>query len=140
MPTLELATDIVASLCGQFDNGPVASRLLQFMSDLLDLESQAGGRAIVFDSLDLAVHVGQSLERPVQVTFEIGGFELERLDALGVLGGVVTQKIFLDQSQVGVLAANGFEIALGVGSAEATAYGCDLTKGYVDENASYYSS
>lgn len=32
------------------------------------------------------------------------------------------------------------EIALGVGSAAATAYGCDLTKGYVDENASYYSS
>lgn len=32
------------------------------------------------------------------------------------------------------------EIALGVGHAEATAYGCDLTKAYVDENASYYSS
>ena len=32
------------------------------------------------------------------------------------------------------------EIALGVGDASATAYGCDLTKGYVDENASYYSS
>lgn len=32
------------------------------------------------------------------------------------------------------------EVALGVGTAEATAYGCDLTKGYVDENASYYSS
>jgi len=32
------------------------------------------------------------------------------------------------------------EIALGVGSAEAMAYGCDLTKGYVEENASYYSS
>lgn len=32
------------------------------------------------------------------------------------------------------------EIALGVGAAEATSYGCDLTKGYVDENASYYSS
>lgn len=32
------------------------------------------------------------------------------------------------------------EIALGVGSADATAYGCDLTKGYVEENASYYSS
>jgi len=31
-------------------------------------------------------------------------------------------------------------IALGVGSAEAVAFGCDLTKGYVDENASYYSS
>jgi glutamate N-acetyltransferase/amino-acid N-acetyltransferase len=32
------------------------------------------------------------------------------------------------------------EIALGVGEGEATAYGCDLTKGYVDENAAYYSS
>ncbi len=32
------------------------------------------------------------------------------------------------------------EIRLGVGTAEAIAYGCDLTKGYVDENASYYSS
>jgi glutamate N-acetyltransferase/amino-acid N-acetyltransferase len=32
------------------------------------------------------------------------------------------------------------EIALGVGTADATAYGCDLTKGYVEENASYYSS
>jgi glutamate N-acetyltransferase/amino-acid N-acetyltransferase len=31
-------------------------------------------------------------------------------------------------------------IALGVGAATATAYGCDLTKGYVEENASYYSS
>lgn len=32
------------------------------------------------------------------------------------------------------------EIALGVGDGEARAYGCDLTKGYVDENAAYYSS
>jgi glutamate N-acetyltransferase/amino-acid N-acetyltransferase len=32
------------------------------------------------------------------------------------------------------------EVALGVGAAEATAYGCDLTKGYIDENAAYYSS
>jgi glutamate N-acetyltransferase / amino-acid N-acetyltransferase len=32
------------------------------------------------------------------------------------------------------------EVALGVGSASATAYGCDLTKGYIDENAAYYSS
>jgi glutamate N-acetyltransferase/amino-acid N-acetyltransferase len=32
------------------------------------------------------------------------------------------------------------EIALGVGAARAVAYGCDLTKGYVEENASYYSS
>jgi glutamate N-acetyltransferase/amino-acid N-acetyltransferase len=32
------------------------------------------------------------------------------------------------------------EISLGVGSGTATAFGCDLTKGYVEENASYYSS
>ena len=32
------------------------------------------------------------------------------------------------------------EIALGVGEAEATAFGCDLTQGYIDENAAYYSS
>ncbi|MCA0377145.1 MAG: bifunctional glutamate N-acetyltransferase/amino-acid acetyltransferase ArgJ [Gemmatimonadetes bacterium] len=32
------------------------------------------------------------------------------------------------------------EVALGVGDATAVAYGCDLTKGYVEENAAYYSS
>jgi glutamate N-acetyltransferase/amino-acid N-acetyltransferase len=32
------------------------------------------------------------------------------------------------------------EVSLGVGSARATAFGCDLTKGYIDENAAYYSS
>lgn len=32
------------------------------------------------------------------------------------------------------------EVTLGVGSSTATAYGCDLTHGYVDENAAYYSS
>jgi len=32
------------------------------------------------------------------------------------------------------------EVALGVGDGSATAYGCDLTKGYIDENAAYYSS
>jgi glutamate N-acetyltransferase/amino-acid N-acetyltransferase len=32
------------------------------------------------------------------------------------------------------------EVSLGVGNAEARAYGCDLTKGYIDENAAYYSS
>ena len=31
-------------------------------------------------------------------------------------------------------------VSLGVGSADATAYGCDLTQGYIDENAAYYSS
>jgi glutamate N-acetyltransferase/amino-acid N-acetyltransferase len=32
------------------------------------------------------------------------------------------------------------QVSLGVGEARATAYGCDLTQGYVDENAAYYSS
>ena len=32
------------------------------------------------------------------------------------------------------------EVSLGVGTASATAFGCDLTKGYIDENAAYYSS
>jgi glutamate N-acetyltransferase/amino-acid N-acetyltransferase len=31
-------------------------------------------------------------------------------------------------------------VALGVGDGEATAYGCDFTKGYIEENAAYYSS
>ena len=32
------------------------------------------------------------------------------------------------------------DVSLGVGDGSARAYGCDLTKGYVEENASYYSS
>jgi glutamate N-acetyltransferase/amino-acid N-acetyltransferase len=32
------------------------------------------------------------------------------------------------------------EVSIGAGPASATAYGCDLTKGYVEENAAYYSS
>ncbi len=32
------------------------------------------------------------------------------------------------------------EVALGAGDADATAYGCDLSTGYVDENGAYYSS
>ncbi|MGQ0642620.1 MAG: bifunctional ornithine acetyltransferase/N-acetylglutamate synthase, partial [Gemmatimonadaceae bacterium] len=31
-------------------------------------------------------------------------------------------------------------VSLGAGDASATAYGCDLTAGYIEENAAYYSS
>ena len=31
-------------------------------------------------------------------------------------------------------------VSLGVGNAEATAFGCDLSAGYIEENAAYYSS
>jgi len=33
-----------------------------------------------------------------------------------------------------------FQVDLGIGNGQATGYGCDLTHGYVDENAAYYSS
>lgn len=32
------------------------------------------------------------------------------------------------------------EVSLGVGNGSARAFGCDLTKGYIEENAAYYSS
>jgi glutamate N-acetyltransferase/amino-acid N-acetyltransferase len=48
-----------------------------------------------------------------------------------------------DHAAVRVALANevvDLEVSLGAGTASATAYGCDLTRGYVDENAAYYSS
>jgi glutamate N-acetyltransferase / amino-acid N-acetyltransferase len=49
---------------------------------------------------------------------------------------------FEDETVRRALAADiiDLEVDLGAGDAEATAYGCDLTAGYVQENAAYYSS
>jgi len=49
---------------------------------------------------------------------------------------------FDDAKVRATLAADTVDIVvdLGVGGETATAYGCDLSKGYVDENAAYYSS
>jgi glutamate N-acetyltransferase / amino-acid N-acetyltransferase len=49
---------------------------------------------------------------------------------------------FNDERVRAVLAADtvDLEIDLDVGAAEATAYGCDLTPGYIEENAAYFSS
>lgn len=51
----------------------------------------------------------------------------------------------VDFAEEPVRAALGAEVVelvvdLGVGGSSATAFGCDLTQGYVDENAAYYSS
>jgi glutamate N-acetyltransferase/amino-acid N-acetyltransferase len=32
------------------------------------------------------------------------------------------------------------EVSLGVGEGQATSFGCDLTRGYIEENAAYFSS
>jgi glutamate N-acetyltransferase / amino-acid N-acetyltransferase len=59
---------------------------------------------------------------------------------LVVRGG--TRAEFDDAQLREVLKGDPVEIAveLGVGGGAATAYGCDLTEGYIGENASYYSS
>jgi glutamate N-acetyltransferase/amino-acid N-acetyltransferase len=71
--------------------------------------------------------------RPATTDAWIGGYPVVR-------GG-----IRLDFDEVAVRAALALEtvdveVALGVGDARATAYGCDLTSGYIEENAAYYSS
>lgn len=58
---------------------------------------------------------------------------------------VVRGGVRLDFDEAAVRASLGaetvdIEVELGVGEARATAWGCDLTRGYIDENAAYYSS
>jgi glutamate N-acetyltransferase/amino-acid N-acetyltransferase len=53
------------------------------------------------------------------------------------------QRVDFDESEIRAALAGDtveIEISLGVGVGEATAYGCDLTSGYIAENAAYYSS
>jgi glutamate N-acetyltransferase/amino-acid N-acetyltransferase len=53
------------------------------------------------------------------------------------------QRLSFDEAAVRAALARDvvdIEVGLGVGDANARAYGCDLTKGYIDENAAYYSS
>jgi glutamate N-acetyltransferase/amino-acid N-acetyltransferase len=71
--------------------------------------------------------------RPAATDAFINGYQVVR-------GG---ERLEFDEARVrGALATEVVEIAvaLGIGDASATAYGCDLTKGYIDENAAYYSS
>ncbi len=69
----------------------------------------------------------------------------ERTDALINGHAVVCGGARLDFDEAAVRCALGneavdIEVSLGVGDASATAYGCDLTSGYIEENAAYYSS
>jgi len=53
------------------------------------------------------------------------------------------EKVAFDESRVRALLRGGevdIEVDLGVGTHRARAWGCDLTPGYVEENAAYYSS
>jgi glutamate N-acetyltransferase / amino-acid N-acetyltransferase len=80
--------------------------------------------------------VGKCVEctlRPAATNAFINGYQVVR-------GG---ERIEFDDAVVRAALATDvvdIEVALGVGDATATAYGCDLTKGYIDENAAYYSS
>jgi glutamate N-acetyltransferase/amino-acid N-acetyltransferase len=84
----------------------------------------------------LLMAIGKCFEctiRPERTDAWINGFQVvargERLDFDDAVVREALKREVVD-----------LEVALGVGSGEAVAYGCDLTKGYVDENASYYSS
>jgi glutamate N-acetyltransferase / amino-acid N-acetyltransferase len=80
--------------------------------------------------------VGKCVEctlRPAATTAFINGYQVVR-------GG---ERIEFDDAVVRAALATDvveIEVTIGVCDATATAYGCDLTKGYIDENAAYYSS
>jgi glutamate N-acetyltransferase / amino-acid N-acetyltransferase len=84
----------------------------------------------------LLMAVGKCFEctvRPASTDAWINGYQVVR-------GG--ERLMFDDLTVRKALAAEvvDLEVALGVGDGRAVTYGCDLTKGYVEENASYYSS
>ncbi|HVT41077.1 MAG TPA: bifunctional glutamate N-acetyltransferase/amino-acid acetyltransferase ArgJ [Gemmatimonadaceae bacterium] len=84
----------------------------------------------------LLMAVGKCFEcviRPTTTDAWIGGHAV-------VVGG---ERLDFDEAAVrAALACESvdLEVALGAGEACATAYGCDLSTGYVEENAAYYSS
>jgi glutamate N-acetyltransferase/amino-acid N-acetyltransferase len=70
---------------------------------------------------------------PPTTNATINGYEVVR-DGARVEFDDPTVREALKQENVDIV------VSLGVGTATATAYGCDLTQGYIDENAAYYSS
>jgi glutamate N-acetyltransferase/amino-acid N-acetyltransferase len=84
----------------------------------------------------LLMAVGKCFEcaiRPTTTDAWIGGHPV-------VVGG---ERLDFDERAVRAALAResvDLEVALGAGDASATAYGCDLSTGYIEENAAYYSS
>jgi glutamate N-acetyltransferase / amino-acid N-acetyltransferase len=71
--------------------------------------------------------------RPASTDAWINGFQVVRGgERLAFDDAVVRETLSRDRVEL--------EIALGVAEGRAQAFGCDLTKGYVEENAAYYSS
>lgn len=70
---------------------------------------------------------------PTKTTASINGYDVVRNG----------ERVDFDDAIVrAALAATSIDLAVevGVGMASATAYGCDLSRGYIEENAAYYSS
>ena len=70
---------------------------------------------------------------PAKTAASINGFDVVRNG----------ERVPFDDAMVrAALAATTIDLAVevGVGMASATAYGCDLSRGYIEENAAYYSS
>jgi len=71
--------------------------------------------------------------RPALTDAWINGFQVVRAGARLDFDDAVVRKALANE-------VVDLEVSLGVGDGGARAYGCDLTKGYIDENAAYYSS
>jgi glutamate N-acetyltransferase/amino-acid N-acetyltransferase len=71
--------------------------------------------------------------RPDATDAAINGFPVLRGGVrLDFEDSVVRQALHTDVVQL--------DVSLGVGTAQATTFGCDLSDGYIEENAAYYSS
>lgn len=72
-------------------------------------------------------------------------FEISKLN-FGINGTSIYEngnKVSFDEQALRTLISGDpvvFDVNIGLGDGQATAYGCDLTHGYIDENAAYYSS
>jgi len=77
--------------------------------------------------------VGDVRLAPASTRASINGFEVVRQGALVAFDEALVRAA-LTTHTVDLV------IELGVGMAAATAFGCDLSRGYIEENASYYSS